>query len=113
MERGGSRRRGEAGWRQVLVDWRRSGETIRAFCGRLGISTASLYRWRRRFEGPGRRGPGPAPAPAFTPVRVIASGSDALPVEILLRCGRRIRCGADVPPDTLARLASALERLPC
>jgi hypothetical protein len=48
MAGGGKRDRGkERFWRQVVRQWRRSGLTVRAFCGAQGLSEPSFYAWRR------------------------------------------------------------------
>jgi len=37
----------ERSWRLLVAEQRRSGESIRAFCGRKAISEPSFYAWRR------------------------------------------------------------------
>ena len=38
-------------WRQTVRRWRASGESVRAFCRREGISEPSFYWWRRQLSG--------------------------------------------------------------
>ena len=40
------RRLGRDGWRDLLAQFEDSGLTVSAFCSRVGVSTASFYRWR-------------------------------------------------------------------
>ena len=46
---------------QLLEAQRASGLTLRAFCARHGISTATLCKWRRRYEREGAAGLEPRP----------------------------------------------------
>ena len=40
----------EREWRKLLDEQRRGGESVRAFCRKLGVREASFYRWRREVE---------------------------------------------------------------
>jgi hypothetical protein len=48
--------RKERQWRHRISQWRASGLSVRAFCARHGLATASFYSWRRVLEGPGLAG---------------------------------------------------------
>ena len=37
-------------WPREIARWRRSGESVRAFCRRRGLKEPSFYYWRRRIE---------------------------------------------------------------
>src|SRR6516162_8518255 len=87
----------ERQWRRRIDQWRASGLSVRAFCARHGLATASFYHWRRVLE---RRA---AEAPAFMPVQVVA---DAVPtwasaLEVVLAGGRTVRVGPGFDAETL------------
>jgi len=46
--------------REPLSEFDVSGETVKAFCGRKGISAWSIYYWRRRLREGTARKPGRA-----------------------------------------------------
>ena len=60
----------ERQWRRWIDQWRVSGLTVRAFCGRHGLATPSFYAWRRTLE---RRA---AEKAAFVSVQVVADAPD-------------------------------------
>src|SRR5438270_660689 len=62
----------EQQWRRRISQWRTSGLSVRAYCARPGLTTASFYNWRRVLE---RRA---AEEPAFVQVQVVA---DAVPAQ--------------------------------
>jgi hypothetical protein len=89
-------------WRRRMREFERGTETVAAFCGRLGVSAASFYLWRRRVTGladetsgpksPGRSAPqsGQARVPplSFLPVQI--TGQAPSVIEVLLTSGTRI-----------------------
>jgi hypothetical protein len=73
-----------AEWRRRLARFRRSGQSVTAFCREEGVSTPSFYQWRKRLrsaeaiEEPAPHASAVArpavPAVAeFTPVRLVGS----------------------------------------
>jgi transposase len=97
--------RKEQQWRRCIEQWRASGLSVRAFCARHGLTTASFYNWRRVLE---RRA---AEVPAFVPVQVVA---DTVPVqssglEVVLVDGRAVRVAPGFDAGTLRRLLAVLE----
>ena len=76
-------------WRDVILRWQRSGQTVRAFCREHGLTEPSVYSWRRIIilrdqeqpadpsraadtsTRPAARGDEPKDRPAFVPVRVL------------------------------------------
>lgn len=51
MARRGQRDRSkERFWRRMVRRWRRSGQSVRAFCADLGLSEPSFYAWRRTLD---------------------------------------------------------------
>lgn len=104
-------RRGEAFWREVVAEWRRSGLSMAAFCRERELVPTTFYTWRRRVE--------PANGDeAFVPVHVVASsGPDdercEPSLEVVVAGGRRVMVREDFDSETLQRVIMALETLPC
>jgi hypothetical protein len=100
----------ERQWRRRIEQWQASGLSVRDFCARHGLSTASFYNWRRVLE---RRA---AEEPAtFVPVQVVA---DAVPdqasaLELVLADGRSVRVAPGFDAATLRQLLALLEGRPC
>ncbi len=108
----------EGHWRQLLEQWQRSGQSVRAFCTARGLSEQSLYWWRRELAARDQppASTDQAPLPRFVPVHVRAEPPATLPgdlVEVVLANGRRLRAASDVDPRRLAELAAALEAPAC
>lgn len=102
----------ERRWRELIARFRRSGQTVRAFCSTHGIGEASFYAWRREIEvrDRDRTNSAPAePAPAFVPVRVAAAAT----IEVVLPSGVVVRVPAGAEPVAVARLVAALGAAPC
>jgi hypothetical protein len=95
----------EGRWRRRIDQWRASGLSVRAFCARHGLATASFYHWRRVLE---RRA---AAAPAFVPVQVVADAvlAQASALEVALVDGRVVRVAPGFDAATLRRLLAVLE----
>jgi hypothetical protein len=121
MAAAGKRNHGkERFWRRVVGQWRRSGQTVRAFCGEQGLSEPSFYAWRRiiaerdQQSRCGRRRDGNGQdnkQPVFVPVRVAAASSG--PLEVVLGQGRVVRVGSGFDAVTLRQLLAVLEGPPC
>jgi transposase-like protein len=99
----------ERQWRRRIDQWRVSGLSVRAFCARHGLSTASFYNWRRALQ---RRA---ADEPAFVPVQVVADAvpTQASALEVVLTDGRAVRIAPGFDATTLRRLLAVLEGRPC
>ena len=112
-------------WREHLAAWRRSGQSVRAYCAAQGLSEPSFYSWRRLLtQRDGRSGartvPGGRTAAAalasgspFVPVRLVEDTTSAAAVEVVLRGGRVVRVVAGFAAQTLREVVAALEDLPC
>lgn len=101
------------GWQREIERWQRSGESIRAFCARRGLSEPSFYSWRRRLgAGPSPKRSGASSSrPAFAEVQLAAEGEangvdDS--IDLTLPTGERLRIGPAVEPAHLQRVLSAL-----
>jgi transposase-like protein len=102
-------------WRTMVRQWRRSGQTARAFCVAHDLSEPSFYAWRRTLA---QRD---AEAVHFVPVKVVperasASAADQASVglELVLDGRRVLRIGPGFDTATLQRLLPLLEEgRPC
>ena len=116
----------ERRWRGHLAAWRRSGQSVRAYCAAQGLSEPSFYSWRRVLARPERRrgakaaaGNGTASTAGFTerspfvPVRLVEDTALAAAIEVILRGGRVLRVTAGFSVQTLREVVAALEDLPC
>jgi hypothetical protein len=94
-------------WRDMLLLWRTSGQTIRVFCHAQRLSEPSFYAWRRRIITQRER-----QQPAFVPVRVTPTPTASIPLELVLAGGRVVRVPPDFDGDTLRQLLAILHDLP-
>jgi transposase-like protein len=92
-------------WQEAVAGWKKSGQTIAAFCTARGLSQASFYAWRRKFA----RHDEVAPAATFVPLTVVP---DAV-VEIVLPTGVVVRVPATADAAAVAKLVAALGTAPC
>src|SRR5436309_8966665 len=107
--------RKEQQWRRWINQWRASGLSVRAFCARHGLATASFYNWRRELQRRAAAEQAAAEQPAFVPVQVVA---DAVPaqdsaLEVVLAGGRTVRVAPGFDAVTLRQLLAVLEGRPC
>lgn|SRR5579884_4038957 len=126
MARGQRDRAKERYWRRQVAAWRRSGQSVRAYCAAQRLSEPSFYAWRRvlaerqRHGGIQTRRRDAADAEAvrltdsrFVPVRLVEESLPEAAVEVVLRGGRVVRVPAGFAADTLRAVVAALEELPC
>ena len=92
-------------WREAVADWKKSGQTIAAFCTARGLSQASFYAWRRKFARHDRV----PPAETFVPLTIVP---DAV-VEIVLPTSIVVRVPAAADAAAVAKLVAALGAAPC
>jgi transposase-like protein len=120
MGRQGERDRGkERFWRRMLRQWRRSGQSVRAFCAEHGLAEALFYAWRRtigerdretrRDAPPSRDHAAHSEAPLFVPVTVAEA---AAPIEVVLARGHVVRIAPGFDPATLRQLLAVLDEAP-
>jgi hypothetical protein len=93
-------------WRDMLLLWQASGQTIRAFCHTKRLSEPSFYAWRRRIIAQRER-----QQPAFVPVRVTPIPTTSIPLELVLTSGRVVRVPPGFDADTLRQLITVLQGL--
>jgi len=117
-------------WRRMLRLWRRSGLSVRAFCGEHDLTEPSLYAWRRiiaerdRESTPVRAGHNVRSrksasevaaddTPAFVPLRVIDTSAQVA-IEVVLERGRVVRVLRGFDATTLRQLLAILDgERPC
>ena len=95
-------------WRKLIEQQRESGLPVSAYCREHGLSTASMFAWRRRL-GHG--------AGIFKPVKLVskaqAGGMDSDgAIELCLRGGRHLMVRRGFDHQLLAELVQAMEGLP-
>jgi hypothetical protein len=99
-------------WERRLQRFDQWTGTVRQFCAKEGVSTASLYQWRRKLDRnapPGRRGRQreasnvPQTGPSFVPVQVVGSAV----VEVFLVEGARLSIPVDAT-DAISTVVRAL-----
>src|SRR5262249_23592755 len=95
----------ERQWRRWISQWQTSGLSVRAFCARHGLATASFYHWRRVLE---RRA---TERPAVVPVQVVADPPPprARALEAVLPDGRAVGVSPGFEAAPLRRLLAVLE----
>jgi hypothetical protein len=105
--------------RSMMLDlarrWGESGATARAFAQEHGITTWTLYYWRKRLAGeerPVRRRRRRSPRVRLAPVHLVASDGSEPELEVMLTSGDRIRVRAGSSTKTLERVIHVL-RTPC
>jgi transposase len=104
--------RKEQQWRRWILQWQKSGLSVRAFCVQYDLSQPSFYAWRRAIK---QRD---AAVGTFVPVRVVPDGvpavdpSATIPLEVVLSCGRWLRVRPGFDPATLRQLLAVLEEVP-
>lgn len=108
--------------RRAVGRWRRSGMAAHDFAPLLGVSSATLYAWSRRFRGGALAGgdgevrgvPGAARLIELVPAADPAAGTDPgdpldAEVSLALRCGRTLRFPSRLGDDLLRRLIAVAE----
>jgi transposase len=97
--------RKERQWQRWIHKWRASGLSVRDFCDRRGLATASFYYWRRVLI---RRA---AEKAAVVPVNVVvdAMPAQASALEVVLPNGRAVRVAPGFDATTLRQLLTVLQ----
>jgi len=93
-------------WRRAMARWKKSEQSIRAFCVTHQLSEASFHGWRRELA---RRDQANLPAVSFVPLQLRA---EAL-LEVALPNGLIVRAPAAAAPEAVAALVEALSSEPC
>jgi hypothetical protein len=80
--------------------WRAGTDTQAAFAARYGLSVGTLRYWIRRVPS--------SDAPVFAPVQVVAAGSEATAIEVVLLSGERVIVRGGATADVLQTVLAAL-----
>ena len=115
--------RGEAWWRELLEDWRRSGKPVKRFCVERAVARSAFYRWRKRLSEAGDVTTSERPV-RFAPVRLrsrecVALSWDAFGepgnagVEIVTPSGYRVRLQRGFDHAALGAAIAVLEGRSC
>jgi hypothetical protein len=89
--------------------WRESGAKARVFAQEHGITTWTLYYWRKRLARQERPSRHRRPRRVrLAPVHVVAAADGVGELEIVLVSGDRVRVSAGASVETLRRVVQAL-----
>jgi hypothetical protein len=92
-------------WRDLVDAWKRSGQTINAFCRERKLTRSNFDRWRRILAAQ----PAKSKPSQFVPVRVVADPM----AEVVLPSGIVVRLPLTAPPDAITRLVAAVGAASC
>jgi hypothetical protein len=100
----------------LFKEWKGSGETVRSFTERKGITSAKFIYWKKRLGSSGGtngRGRSSRVGRGFVPVQVVDNGEwsvarGAVVLEVVLECGDRIRFADGVSEELLRRTIRVL-----
>ena len=95
-------------WRATIDAWKRSGQTVNAFCRSRQLTRSNFDRWRRILAAESNES-SPAPSPAFVPVRVVAEPM----VEVVLCSGIVMRLPLGAASEAVTRLVAAVGAASC
>jgi hypothetical protein len=98
-----SRQWNEEQAREVLEEWKRSGETLAVFSRKRGLVPERLYIWRKRFAA---ERSAPTRALSLVPATVVSTDPDVI---VRLRDGVVIEI-ADASPRWVAAMVTELTR---
>ena len=99
----------EQRWRDLLKQWRRSNQTIRAFCDAHQISQASFYSWRGELARRDREQRETPRTPTFVPVQVVPNAL----LEVVLPSGVVLRVPTGTDMGFVAQLVAVLGTKSC
>ena len=95
-------------WRDLVDAWKRSGQTINAFCRDRKLTRSNFDRWRRILAAEPTKSK-PSSSPSFVPLRVVAEPM----AEVVLTSGVVVRLPLTSTPDAITRLVAALGAAAC
>ena len=93
-------------WRDVLDAWKRSGQTINAFCRARKLTRSNFDRWRRILAAEPLES---NPTSTFVPLRVVAETM----AEVVPPSGVVIRLPLTSASDAVTRLVAAVGKASC
>jgi hypothetical protein len=93
-------------WRDLVDAWKRSGQTINAFCRDRKLTRSNFDRWRRILA---REPTKSKPSSSFVPVRVVAEPM----AEVVWPSGVVLRLPLTSTPEAVTRLVAAVGAAAC
>lgn len=100
-------------WRELIGAWKRSGQSINAFCLDRKLTRSNFDRWRRILARDPRESPrGEEPSPpsaAFVTLRIVAEPM----AEVVFLSGIVVRVPLDAAPEAVTRLVAAVGATAC
>jgi hypothetical protein len=93
-------------WKATIDDWKRSGQTVNAFCRARQLTRSNFDLWRRILAAEPVVS---SPSSAFVPVRVVAEPM----AEVVLRSGVVVRVPLAAAADAVTRLVTAVGAASC
>ena len=91
-------------WREVIDSWKRSGQTINAFCRDRKLTRSNFDRWRRILAAEPSES-----KPSFVPLRIVAEPM----AEVVLRSGIVVRLPLNAASETVTRLVAIVGAASC
>ena len=99
-------------WRTLVDAWKRSGQTVNAFCRARQLTRSNFDRWRRILAADPVVSPPtpiPTPSPAFVPLQIIHEPM----AEVVLRSGVVVRLPLGAAADAITRWVNAVGAASC
>src|SRR3954452_22753078 len=90
-------------WQDVLDAWKRSGQTVNAFCRDRKLTRSNFDRWRRILAGEPTRSKASSSS-TFVPLRFVAEPM----AEVTLPSGVVLRLPLSSTPEAVTRLVAAV-----
>jgi hypothetical protein len=95
-------------WRDLIEAWRRSGQTVNAFCRDRNLTRSNFDRWRRILAAKPTQSK-PSSSTSFVPLRVVAEPM----AEVVLPSGVVLRLPLTSAADAVTRLIAAVGAAVC
>jgi hypothetical protein len=95
-------------WRALVADWKRSGQTINAFCRARQLTRSNFDRWRRILAAESSESSS-TPSAAFVPLHVVTEPM----AEVVLRSGIVVRVPLAAAAEAVTRLVTAVGAVSC
>lgn len=95
-------------WRDLDDTWKRSGQTINAFCRERKLTRSKFDRWRRILAAEPTNSK-PSSTSSFIPLQVVAEPM----AEVVLPSGVVVRLPLTSTPGTITRLVAAVRAAAC
>ena len=92
-------------WRERIDAWKRSGQTVNAFCRDRKLTRSNFDRWRRILGAE----PAKSKPSSFVPLRIVAEPM----AEIVLPSGIVLRLPLSAVPEAVTRLVAAVGAAAC